>query len=248
MQRFLTIFLSFGVFATLSGACSSSSGTSSGGAAAGDAGADAAEGGNTTGCTSARKQLLTPVDKTSTGEVSIVSDTNGAKLIYVDASAGGQQKAPTNPRVYLDLAAGTAVAVTDVSATTSTAWDLAVKRAVIYTNGGDAGPGQGSAVLINKSFASVTAADADAATPAKEAFFDADCNPSLDPTGAVMTTFSDWYDYDQVTNIPAPKDVTYVVTGGVGTRYKVAITSYSAQPDGGAGQSTGFFLFKVAPL
>ena len=64
----------------------------------------------------------------------------------------------------------------------------------------------------------------------------------------VSTTFSDWYDYDQVTHIPTPKDVTYVVQGGTGKKYKVAITSYSGAPDGGTGQATAFYILKVDAL
>jgi hypothetical protein len=106
----------------------------------------------------------------------------------------------------------------------------------------------GGAMLIDRTFSAVNAAEANGTALVAEKFFDADCNPQLDQTQTVSTTFSDWYDYDQVTHIPTPKDVTYVVRGGTGKKYKVAITSYDALPDGGAGMATAFYLLKVTAL
>ncbi|HSO31335.1 MAG TPA: HmuY family protein [Labilithrix sp.] len=215
-----------------------------------DAGAvDAPAGGPQ--CSTARDQLLLPIDKTSTGAVTILSDTGGKKTIYVDASAGGFQTAAKSPRIYLDLGAGTRVAVTDKSASSSTAWDLGLKRYVIFTNSGDVGSGGGGAVQIPKAFASVTDGEVTAASPAAESMFDADCNAKLDRTQAPLTTFSDWYDYDDATMIPSPKaNVTYVVRGGTGRLYKVAIKAYDALPDGGSrnNMSTGFFLLEVTEV
>ncbi len=235
-------------------ACSSSSQTPAapipdGGVAPDGGTTDAPAGG--TECTSARTQLLLPIEKTSTGTVSIVSDSNGKKTLYVDASAGGLGSSAKNPRVYVDLAAGARVAVTDKTAPDSKDWDLALKRSIIFTNGGDAGVGQGGALQITKPFASVTAADVSVAKLEKESFFDADCNAKLDPTGAVNTTFSTWYDYDQATNIPSPKPgVTYVVRGGSGRLFKVGIKAYDALPDGGSrnNMSTGFYLLEVTEV
>src|SRR4051812_19630201 len=213
MNRFLFVFLALPFVA-----CSSSSNSAvivnvgDGGVVDGG-GTDAPPGG--TQCSSARDQLLLPIDRVASGAVSIVSDTGGKKTIYVDASAGGLGSAAKNPRVYVDLSNGTRVPVTDKSAVTSTDWDLALKRAVIFSNSGDSGIGTGGAVQLKKPFASVSDADAQAATPTAESFFDADCNAKLDPTGAPATTFADWYDYDQTTNIPTPKPgVSYVVRGG----------------------------------
>lgn len=242
----------FGLFAACSSTPSGSgvgTGVDASAADGGEEGAVADAAGGGTQCTKARDDLLLPVEKTATGDVSVVRDTGGTKIIYVDASAGGLGGASLkNPRVYIDLATGTKVALGDRAAVTSTAWDLALKRAVIFTNGGDAGIGLGGAVQLNKSFASVTADTASATPVEKETFFDEECNPKLDPTGAPDTTFSDWYDYDQVTNVPTPKNVTYVVVGGTGKKYKVGIKSYSGAPDGGTGTTTGAFVLEVTAL
>lgn len=213
-----------------------------GNATTGDAGSTGSQ------CTAARDATLKPIDRVSTGAVSIVSETGGTKLLYVDASAGGPAKASTSPRVYVNLESGARVDVTDKSALESTEWDLSLKRTVIYTNGGDGGPGTGGAVLVAKTFDAVTAADG--TKVASESFFDAECNAKLDEASYLMTTFSpDWYDYEQATMKVTPKDVTFVVVGGTGKRYKVGITSFTGKPDGSTtAPAGGYFLMKVAPL
>jgi hypothetical protein len=252
MNRFSLLLLcvpALGLFAACSSATSSSSITVAGadGGADGESTTDASTGGGTS-CSKARDDLLVPINKVSTGTVSVVSESGGTKTLYIDASGGGTNNAIKNPRVYVDLEAGAKVELTDTTAPASTAWDLALKRDKIFTNSGDAGAGMGGAMQVLKSFASVSASEAEATNLEKEKFFDADCNPQLDQTMTVSTTFSDWYDYDQVTHIPSPKDVTYVVQGGTGKKYKVAITSYSGLADGGTGMATAFYILKVSAL
>jgi hypothetical protein len=79
-------------------------------------------------------------------------------------------------------------------------------------------------------------------------FFDADCNAQTDPTGAVETTFSNWYDYDLENNTLAPMTGTWLVTGGTGKLYKVQLLTYYASPDGGMGESGGRYTMKVEAL
>lgn len=200
-----------------------------------------------TQCSVARTQLLGPVAKVSQAEVKVVSETAGVKRIYVDASAGGQAGAAKNPRVYVDLTTGARVDVTDPGALTSTAWDLALKRTVIFTNGGDAGPGQGGGADARKAFDAVSAADGAKATP--ESFFDAECNPQTDQIGGPATTFAEWYDYDTASNGVTPRATAYVVRGASGKLFKVKILSFTANPDGTTTRaSTGYFLLDVAAL
>ena len=246
--------LLLGVSATaLFAACSSgTTNTSSGGVTPTDGGdpdggglTDATPGG--TQCSKARDDLLLPIDKVSTGAVSVVSESGGVKTIYVDATGGGFGASAKSPRVYVDLAAGARVDVTDKTAPMSADWDLALRRAVLWTNSGDAGVGIGGAVQVQKAFASVTAADASGVQ--KESFFDDNCKAKTDPTGAPATTFQDWYEYDQATNmITGPKAVTYVVVGGTGKKYKVAIKAYDGAPDGGKGTASGSFILQVSAL
>ena len=204
-----------------------------------------------TQCSTARDQLLLPIAKISSGVVTVLADAGGTRTLYVDASAGGFQAAAKSPRIYLDLGAGTRVAVTDKSAPTSPDWDLSLKRYVIFIKSGDVGSGRGGAKQIPKPFASVTDAEVAAAATAAESMFDADCNAKTDPTGAPLTTFSAWYDHDEATMIPSPRPgVTYAVRGGTGRLYEVGIKAYDALPDGGTrnNMSTGFFVLEVAEV
>jgi hypothetical protein len=107
----------------------------------------------------------------------------------------------------------------------------------------------GGAVLIDKDFDEVTAADAPSATFATEQFFDADCNAQTDPTGAPLTTFATWYDYDPSTHVLSPHEGTWLVRGADGTLYKLAIETYYANPDGSEGTGDGgTYAVDVAPL
>jgi hypothetical protein len=220
-----------------------------GGSAAGSGGSgQAGAGGGEPKCTEALASMLGPVDKVSSGDVLVVKEEGGAKTLYVDASAGGQQAAPENPRVYVDLAAGKRVEVSDPQASKSDAWDLALKRAVVFTNSGDAGPGGGGAVfLAGKTFDQVTSADADDVTT--EVFVSEDCIPNLDQTQTVQTTFSGWYSYNETTHQLAPQPGVFVVRGAKGALYKVEIVGYYGKPDGATdGMAGGRYVLRVAGL
>ena len=224
------------------------------GVSAGDAGdtdgGTTGEGGSAgSQCTAAREATLKPIDKVATQAVSIVEEAGGATLLYVDGSAGGTQNASRNPYVYINLETLSKVDVTDKSALESTDWDLAIKRTIIFTNGGDGGPGQGGAARVGKDFADVTSADG--AKMETEKFFDEECNAILDQANFLTTTFSpDWYTYDEANNGVIPvTGLTHVVTGGTGKKYKVAIESYTGKPDGTTtSPSGGYFLLRIAPL
>jgi hypothetical protein len=211
-------------------------------AASNDSGATAQGG----ACSAAIAQALMPVDMTSMGAVSILSDSAGVRTVFIDAHAGGAPNSAGFPYVYVNLATASRVDLTDVSARTSTAWDLAFKRYVIFTNDGDAGPGQGGAKSVGSQFDAVTAADAQGL--ATESFFDAQCTVKADQFGGLLTTFSDWYSYDQATNRLTPQAVTYVVRGGTGSLYKLAIDTYYASANGTMGIASGYFLIRVAAL
>lgn len=200
-------------------------------------------------CSSARSQLLGAIDAVAAGNVTVIGTSSGVTTLYVDASAGGSANASKSAWSFISLETGAKVAVTDTSSFSSTAWDLAFKRPIIYTNGGDGGSGQGAAALIQKSFASVTAADAAGATLQTEKFFDAQCNPKLDAAGSVQTTFTSWYDYNVATHALTPAAGTWLVRGGTGKLYKLAIQTYYANPDGTVGTGGGgTYALKIAAL
>ena len=216
-----------------------------GGASGNDAPGDAIGG----ACPAEAEALLGPIDAVSMGDVTVLSEIGGVKTLYVDASAGGTAAQATNPRIYLNLATAKRVDVTDKTAMTSTAWDIALKRPILFSNGGDGGSGQGAAAfLAGRDFASVTASDAATATFVRESFFDASCTPKVDQTGAVLTSFDGWYTYDGSNNTLTATAGTWLVKGGTGNVFKVRFISYYATPDGGVGQSGGRFTLEVGPL
>jgi hypothetical protein len=230
--------------ASANGGSTSASGGSAGEASDAGSRADGSSG----DCTSARATLLGSIDSVSSGEVSILGDASGVKKLFVDGSAGGPTNAATSPWIFVNLGTGKKVEVTDPSSLESTDWDLAIKRPIIYTNGGDGGPGKGGAVLVSKGFDDVARSDTTGATFATESFFDAECNANTDPTGAALTSFSSWYDYDENTHLLSPHEGTWLVRGGTGDLYKLKIDTYYGTPDGGTGQAGGFYVLDVGAL
>ena len=200
-------------------------------------------------CTAARATALGANDSVSSGAVSVVSNSAGVTTLYVDATAGGMTDAAMNPWIFVSLDSGSKVAVTDLSSVDSTAWDLALKRAQIYTNSGDGGPGSGGAMLLDKAFDDVTRADAADATFVPETFFDGDCNPNIEmATGALYTSFVDWYAYDEGTHVLTPAAGSYVVRGATGKLYKLVFENYYATPTGAMGSASAEYLMKYEAL
>jgi hypothetical protein len=227
-----------------SGSSSANSGSSSA-----NSGSSSASGGSGSLCSAARDQALGPIDTASVGDVKVLSTSGSAQTLYIDASAGGFMEQKKNPWVYLSLKTGAKVAVSDVASFTSTEWDLAIKRPLLRTNSGDGGLGQGGAAFLDgKAFADVTAADAASAGLKPEVWFDAECNLNMDPTGAIVTTFDGWYDYDASTNGLTPHPGTFIVRGGDGGLYKVGILNYYTNPDGTTGLASARYKIEIGPL
>ncbi len=161
-------------------ACSSSPLTpvpASDGDIAGNAAAAGASSGSVLfvdGCSAARVQLLGAIETVSTGAVQELANASGVKTLYVDATAGGQDGVTTHPWTFVALGDAAKAAVDDVTSLQSLAWDLAFKRAEIYTNGGEGRSGHGASAYVDKDFANVTSADLTAADFASEKFFDDD--------------------------------------------------------------------------
>lgn len=213
-------------------------------------GADAAAEANVvpSQCVASRAEHLRPVASVAAGAVAVVRTDGDTKTLYVDASAGGAFAADKSARVYIKLT-GEKVAIDDETAFSDPSWDLALKRVDIYTNGGDAGIGQGGAARIEKDFAAVTAADADAAEIKAEILFDSECNGRLVEGDFISTSFDGWYDYAVEAGPSVHPGRTFIVRGGTGLRYKVAVVSYRANADGSTdGQVTARYLLQVAPL
>jgi hypothetical protein len=199
-------------------------------------------------CSAALKQSLSLVDEVSTARVSVVSENDDERTLFIDASVGGLNGQDTHPWVYIALDTGQAVAVTDLEALSSTAWDLAFKRSVVRTNGGDSGPGMGGAIRIALGWDKVTRATLGNKALPTEAWFDADCMLSLDAAQNLITTFSGWSEYDEANHVLSAADVVFITAAADGSLYKVAILDYYGTPTGGHGSVAGRYQVRVAPL
>lgn len=190
----------------------------------------------TDACEATRNTLLGPVDRVSTELVTVQSETEGTVVIVVDASAGGYLAAGTNPYIYLSLSQNSRVDVSDVQADYSTEWDVAFKRDIIRSNGGDSGPASAEvAALVGADFDAVTASDATDAPFARDRFVAPDtCQPIADEVGKPLTAFAGWYDYAPASMTLTPSDRVYLVRAADGsTLYKLKITGYYLDvPDG----------------
>jgi len=165
---------------------------------------------------------------TSTGLVTVAT-SNGVTSGTIDATAGGVTAAAGNPYIYVDLRAGTKVAITDLAARTSADWDIALKRSSLRVNGGDSGAGGRSlAVLPAATLAEVTAGPADGY--AIDDFTTAGCTLDSLPAGEPKTAFGEWYDYDDTTHAVTPKAEVYVIERGDGSRTALRIDAYAGDP------------------
>jgi hypothetical protein len=199
-------------------------------------------------CSAALRQSLSLVDQVSTARVSIVSESAEDRTLFVDASVGGVNGQDTHPWVYVALATGVAVAVTDLEALSSRAWDLAFKRSVVRTNGGDSGPGLGGAIRIALPWDQVTSTTLGNKALPTETWFDADCMLTLDSAQNLVTTFSGWSEYDEADHVLSAADVVFITAAADGSLYKVAILDYYSTPTGARGSIAGRYLVRVAPL
>jgi hypothetical protein len=167
-------------------------------------------------------------DRVAPGLVSSQDQGGGVTQTKVDATAGGMQQAFNNPWVYVSLDDGSKVEIDDVAAKTSTAWDLAFRRAVIRVNGGDSGAGQGAvAVVGGATFDDVTAVPDSPSAFIVDEFIDDSCVISRDAINNITTAIGSWYDYDVDTSRLEPLDNVYVIRRADGQQHvKLVIDSY----------------------
>lgn len=199
-------------------------------------------------CQSALKQSLSLVDQASSAKVATLSETSGEARLYVDATAGGINGADENPWVYVSLSTLGPVALTDLEALESKAWDLAFKRYLVRTNGGDSGPGLGGALRVALDWADVDESTLGNVELPTEDWFDDECNLEIDENGELITTYSGWSQYDEAQHVLAPAPVVFITAAADGALYKVAIEDYYATPTGGHGTVAGRYLVRVASL
>lgn len=226
---------------------SGSAGTSNGSGGTSSSGGNPSTGGqHTSQCSAALRQSVSLVDSVATSAVTVLDDSSSELTVYVDATAGSNPD--KFPWVYLSLATGAKLELTDIEALSSTAWDLAFKRATIRTNSGDSGPGAGGAFKVSLPWDSVDASTLGTRPVPIEDWFDEDCNIGLDSTMSLITTFSGWDEYDVATHVLTPTDAVYLTRGGDGSLYKVAILDYYANPNGSTGKTAARYKLRIAAL
>jgi len=169
-----------------------------------------------------------PIAAISAGAVQVTTTAN-VTAGTIDATAGGLDASADNPYIYVDLKAGAKVAITDLQARTSTAWDIALKRSSLRLNSGDSGSGNRElAVVQAATLAEVTTAPASGY--ATDDFTTADCMFDGEAFGEPRSAFGEWYNYDDATHMPSPKAEVYVIKRGDGSRTALRITAYYGDP------------------
>jgi hypothetical protein len=236
-----------------SGAAGSAGGSGAGGAVGGSGGA----GGGSLSCDAALEQALSPINKVSTGEVIITSEENGVRRVFIDATAGGFTGAAMNPRVYVSLATASRVDLTDPAARTSSDWDISIKRAVSFANGGDGGPGGRAVAIVDKAFDQVVGADVATATFSTEDFLEEDCSTKETADGQLLSSTTSWYSDAQVggaTVLSPVANKTFLIRRPDNTVFKIEYLNYYASPDGSTGNGptattpSARYLIRVATL
>lgn len=186
-----------------------------------------------------------PIDSVSAGAVSSTAG-GGTTRTLVDASAGGFGASDNEPFVYLTFD-GTDLAkqsLTDVDAFDDATWDLAIKRYVLRTNGGDSGPGDVRVAVVSAASLddvtevplAVSFAVDDWATPA--------CVLVPDDLGAPLTAVGNWFEVDGGVLTPMP--LVYVLALGGGDHIKLRIVDYYA--NAADPTQSAYFELEWAPL
>lgn len=173
------------------------------------------------------------------------SDSLTVKTVQIDATAGGFGAEPDDPKnkyLYFNLDSGEVIELTDVEAESSSAWHIAFKRTKPKLNGGDSGPGDVQAVVVdaqedyydaegkpnNSVFLNATAEQEKVALEAVTSIdgleFKADSkSPEIIGDGGDKS----WFSYDpQTHSISANPDAWNIVRGAAGESYaKLHVTN-----------------------
>jgi len=147
---------------------------------------------------------------------------------YVDGSAGGIQNAADNPYIYLRFGSSLVekVEITDTEARSSDQWDLAIKRMVFLSNGGDSGQGGRSIAPVS----AATVEEVDSA-PSEASFWvddwvTDDCEFISGQIGEPASAVGTWYEYDLGTSRLTPKDTVFVLQRPDSSLFKFKIETY----------------------
>ena len=189
-------------------------------------------------CDSEWRDAISPQKVASTGAVTTTDAGSGVKKTTIDATAGGMMNAHKNPYVYISFSTGKRVDIDDYAAKTSSAWDMAFRRAVIRSNSGDSGAGKGGVAISTDTFDKVTSVPA-ASSFAVDDFLTATCTIKKNRINDIYTAVGgpdgEWYNYSTGSMKLTPNKEVYIVRGGDGASiYKVVIDGYYSSTGAGA--------------
>ena len=164
------------------------------------------------------KQISIQTAAISKSEIVVIKDLN----------------ANTKPYVYFSLATGKDAAAEDAK---TTKWDLAFSKTTIVVNGGTSGPGQGGAIVLEKSFDQVTEAP-------KEGYKTDGESGNAIPGGSGNS----WYKYDMIVHAILPiVGRTIVLKTAEGKFAKVEIISYyKGAPEEVPTEESSYFTFRYS--
>ncbi len=179
-------------------------------------------------CTDAAIQDLSLQEKLSEGTVEGARDGDDW-VVRVDATAGGTMNAAMNAWLYLRFTDDglEKVAVDDITALTSSDWDIAAKRYGIRVNSGSSGPSCVTVAGAGADYAALAEAPAVAAF-ATERYYTEDCTliASEDTLGDPSYLMAAWWAYEGcVKTTGAP----FVLRLADGRALKLVVEAYYAE-------------------
>jgi len=158
----------------------------------------------------------------------IVSPAKSEIVVVKDLNAN------TKPYIYFSLATGKDVPAGDAK---TDKWDVAFSKTTIAVNGGTSGPGQGGALVLEKSFDQVTEAQKDGYKTDGE-------SGSAIPGGSGNS----WYKYDMSVHAILPiVGRTILVKTAAGKFAKIEIISYyKGAPEEVPTEESSYFTFRYS--
>jgi hypothetical protein len=175
--------------------------------------------------------LIVRVEAVAPGDVTREALDDGSFRIVIDASQGGPANVATLSFLYVDLASGEKVDISDIEAATSTDWDLGFERAKILLNSGDSGPGRWLAARVEaESYEAIAAPASDSDAWIDDTFITDTCEPLTIGRGDPATAFGVWYDYDMTTHtLGVPENTGWVLYDtGTRTAWRLEIEDWDA--------------------
>jgi len=158
----------------------------------------------------------------STGAVNTTAVDGGFEST-IDATGGGIT--PTESYVYVKFTPTglQVVAEDDVTALSTTDWDLGFRRYIIRMNGGSSGPSCVGAVTMGKNYDAVTMAPAGAGYDSDDYLIAPACTLNMDMLGGPLTVLSTYWSYN---NCLVMTGNVYVLQLADGSHVKMVVEGY----------------------